>query len=218
MSEARQNPRTPLNLYRDIDYKVEPVWVRSSDAARADVEAFIKVRFAALHDATIRHFMPSLLTLRDAEGVMLAVAGARAAGEETLFLERYLDEPIEHALARVLHTTVERDRVVEVGNLAVAGPGHARLMIIAMTRQLARAGFEWVVFTGGTSLFNSFRRLGLMPRRVAPADPSRLGEECQWWGHYYDDTPFVHVGHIRQGLELLNGNGRLELRRSHHAA
>lgn len=103
---------------------------------------------------------------------------------------------------------MEREGIVEVGNLAAHGAGTARLLIIALTRILAAEGLRWVCFTGTPALINSFRRLGLDPLTLGPADPHRMGAELPEWGSYYDAGPLVMAGEIRGGDRTLAGAGR----------
>src|SRR5690606_25495074 len=115
------------------------------------------------------------------------------------FLERYLDEPVERAIAARAGEPVTRAQVVEVGNLAARGAGTARLLIVALTRILAAEGLRWVSFTGTPALINSFRRLRLHPLKLGVADPRRMGAELAEWGRYYDSGPLVMAGEIPGG-------------------
>ena len=67
---------------------------------RERVESFIAQRFLDVHGARISNFMPTLLALLDEEGNPRAALGVRDAGFEPLFLEYYLDRPVESVLAR----------------------------------------------------------------------------------------------------------------------
>ncbi|MBT2297620.1 thermostable hemolysin [Pseudomonas fluorescens] len=174
---------------------------------RAECEAFIHQRFRQAHGAEIRHFMPELFGLDDADGKLCAVAGVRLAAQGPLFLERYLDDPIEPLIKADADCAVDRGGIVEVGNLAASDTGSARLSIIAITYLLAMGGLEWVAFTGNIGLVNSFHRLGLKPVTLCPADPQRLGEERHLWGSYYESQPWVHVGNIRAGFVHLRDAG-----------
>jgi hypothetical protein len=156
----------------------------------------IRRRFQQEHQAHLTHFMPRLLGLVDANGVLAGAAGCRPAASETLFLERYVDLPIEQAITAVAGEPVARNEVVEVGNLAADSPGCARVLIVALTAWLAGQGYRWVAFTGTRSLLNSFRRLGLTPRVLAPADPARMGDALPQWGRYYTQQPQVVFGEI----------------------
>jgi hypothetical protein len=177
-------------------------------ARRAAVEDFVRARFAAHYQAQVRHFMPRLFALEAADGSLHGAVGCRAAAEQELFLERYLDEPVERVIARRAGARIERDGIVEVGNLAAHGAGTARLLIIALTRILAAEGLRWVCFTGTPGLINSFRRLGLEPLTLGPADPRRMGAELPEWGSYYEAGPLVMAGEIPGGERALAGSGR----------
>ncbi|OPK01185.1 thermostable hemolysin [Pseudomonas veronii] len=177
------------------------------DPQRPAFEAFIQQRFRIAHGADIRHFMPQLFGVSQANGELCAVAGVRLASAEPLFLERYLDHPIEELISAAASQPVDRRAIAEVGNLAASDTGSARLSIIAITWLLAMAGLEWVAFTGNIGLVNSFHRLGLKPVTLCAADPQRLGDERHHWGSYYESQPWVHVGNIRAGFIHLRNMG-----------
>lgn len=177
------------------------------DRQRPVFEAFIQQCFRQAHGADIRHFMPELFGMKDGVGGLCAVAGVRLAAAGPLFLERYLDEPIDALICAATDQAVDRMAIVEVGNLAARDMGSARLSIIAITYVLAMGGLEWVAFTGNTGLVNSFHRLGLKPLPLCAADPARLGEDSHVWGSYYASKPWVHVGNIRAGFIHLRNVG-----------
>lgn len=170
---------------------------------RALLEAFIRERFAEHYGARVRHFMPCLLGLESADGAVRGAVGLRAAGEAPLFLERYLDRPIEQVIAGYSGQPIARRDIVEVGNLAALGAGAARLLIVALTDLLVACGFRWVTFTGTPALLNSFQRLELSPLPLGAADPACLGDEQADWGSYYANHPQVMAG------EILGGHQRL---------
>ena len=76
--------------------------VRAGDAGRADLEACVRTRFAAKHGAAVRTFMPTLIAFRERQGELRGVAGIRGAEEGRLYLEHYLDRPIEERLTASL--------------------------------------------------------------------------------------------------------------------
>jgi hypothetical protein len=84
---------------------------------RARAETFISDIFRCHYDAELSSFAPNLMLLEKNERIA-AVAGWRCAGTERLFLENYLDVPIETAVSRLAGKLVDRQRIVEVGNLA----------------------------------------------------------------------------------------------------
>ena len=191
---------SPLSLHRALPQ--EPL--------RDAFEAFIQQRFNKAHNARIHQFMPELFGLNDAAGSLCAVAGVRTAASGTLFLEHYLNEPVERVIEAYAARPISRKGIVEVGNLAASNLGSARLSIITITWLLAMGGLEWVAFTGNAGLVNSFNRLGLRPVTLCAADPMRLGENRHDWGNYYDTQPNVHVGDIRSGFSHLSHSGVFE--------
>lgn len=209
MIDTEWNTSFPLRFGVDAQHPLALSLAREQDPGRTPVEAFIQDRFAAVHEADIHHFMPELMALRDRQGLLSAAVGARLARSGPLFIEQYLQNPVEHVVSLVAGEWVERRNIVEVGNLAARNAGSARLIIVAMTWLLARRGLEWVVFTGAATLINSFQRLGLEPLLLCDADPEKLGLDQQAWGRYYAQHPHVYAGNIRFGLEQLQASGAL---------
>lgn len=177
---------------------------RADSLGRRAAEAFIRRRFAEAYGARVEHFMPRLFTVADAEGRVCGAFGLRPASSE-LFLEAYLDVPVEQAIARHAGLPVARRHIVEVGHFAGAAPGAVRAMIALLAGQLSREGFRWVVFTGTTGLRNAFDRLGLAPVELASAEASRLPKSNRDdWGSYYDHGPRVAFGCVGEGCAVLS--------------
>jgi hypothetical protein len=174
--------------------------VPSDSPRRAAAEAFIRDVFALRYDAHVPSFTPHLMLLeQDARPV--AAAGWRGAAGSSLYLERYLDEPVEAHIARLAGHPVSRNEVVEVGHLAALKSGAGARMILTLAAHLDRLGFRWVVFTATQELIGIFNKLALPPLALAVADPARLGGEALNWGHYYDTHPVIVAGRIRLALE-----------------
>ncbi|MBB1520648.1 thermostable hemolysin [Aquipseudomonas guryensis] len=210
MHHPEWNTVFPLHFGADPQSQSSLCLVGEQDQQRAAYQHFIHQRFNEAHGARVSHFMPELLGLRTPQAELTAVCGARLARSEELFLEQYLQAPVESVIARLAERPVSRSEIVEVGNLAAISPGNARLIIIAMTCLLARRGLQWVVFTGAATLINSFRRLGLEPLRLCEADPQRLGEQQHDWGQYYAQRPQVFAGNIQLGYRQLCEQGVLQ--------
>lgn len=173
--------------------------VGAQDTHRCEVERFIKRLFRRAYGARIKHFPPYLLSMRQ-DDRLLAALGIRAASSGSLFLERYLDRPIESTLARVFHCPTDRDRIVEVGSLVSGHAGGARALITTLTAYLSGAGYEWVVFTATPTVRNNFVRLGIELTPLVKADKTRLGDEQHEWGSYYETDPVVVVCNVQQGV------------------
>lgn len=161
-------------------------------AGRAEVEQFIAEVFRKAYGATIRRFKPCLMSLRDRDGKLVAACGFRNAVLEPLFLENYLDQPIEALLSEHTGLAVKRSDIVEVGNLSVIEPGMARYLIAAIFSQLHATSKEWAVFTAVPMVRNAFIKIGLDPVILGAPDKSRLpAEEQADWGSYYEQKPQI---------------------------
>jgi hypothetical protein len=173
-------------------------------ADRASAETFISQCFADNFGSRVEAFMPRLFSMRNRNGDICGAFGLRSANRN-LFLEQYLDTPIEKTIAARVGSKVERQVIVEVGHFSGTFPGAVRAMIALLTERLHREGFEWVVFTGTTGLRNAFCRLGLCPLDIQAATADRLPEDARAaWGSYYDHAPRVLVGNIQEGYRAMH--------------
>ena len=177
---------------------------------RQELEKFVHTSFKLAYGAEVHHFMPQLMSLRDAKGELLAVCGLRSAGAEKLFLEAYLDQPVDQILNAKTGKTVAREDIIEVGNLAAFRPGMGRHLIAVLTAHLNEIGAHWVVFTAIPGLRNAFTKLGIELTEIGSADRSRLPAACQsGWGTYYGKNPMVMAGNVPCSYPLLLDNLRL---------
>ena len=174
-------------------------------AERAAAEGFVCAAFLTAYEARVEHFLPTLMALRNDSGRMLAVLGLRETGADSLFLEQYLDRPVEQALSAAVACPVDRASLVEVGNFAVGAAGGGRWLITALTAYLYAAGRSWTVFTCGPELQNAFRRLGVELVDLGAADPGRLSvDERARWGSYYAQKPRVMAANVAQSHQVLS--------------
>ena len=174
---------------------------------RKTVEAFIAQRFLAMHGAQITVFMPQLLVLFDDQGAVQAAVGMRDAGCERLFLEYYLDHPVEQVIAERAappEVTVARDRVVEIGNLASINRHASRRLFKLLARRLSVENYQWAVFTGCSSLQRMFATIGIETINLGRALQSRLPGDQQTWGGYYEDNPQVVAGRVGHGRKVFD--------------
>ena len=100
---------------RDIfHYRPSPVITTHTiigSPRRQEAESFIRSVFAHHYGADVSAFAPNLLLLEQNDRT-IAATGWRAASDESLFLERYLDQPIEQAMAKLAGQPVARERIV----------------------------------------------------------------------------------------------------------
>ena len=159
---------------------------------RAEIERFIGDVFRQAYGAKIKRFKPCLMSLRDQDNKLVAACGFRSAALEPLFLETYLDKPIEAVLTERVGFPVKRGDIVEVGNLSVIEPGMARYLIAAIVAQLHATSKQWAAFTAVPLVRNAFIKMELNPVILGDADKNRLSpEEQAEWGSYYEQKPQI---------------------------
>jgi hypothetical protein len=173
---------------------------------RAALRRFISDKYLKDYGAELHHFAEYLIGLRRTGDPWSAGLGYTLAEAKKLFVEQYLDQPVEIAITTSLGIEVRRDQIVEVGNLAASSAGAARRVIIDTTTLLNRMNRSWVVFTATRSLLNSFLRLGISPVFLARADPARLADRGISWGSYYDTEPQVMIANIHLGFVQLSNH------------
>jgi len=194
MAEQEKTPSAaiPDNVYLHFPEKVR-ISVTGPDAPdRRQQEAFIREKFQLAHNAEIHHFMPEFLTLQNTDNQLVAICGMRSARNQALFLEQYLELPIEQVLSLQTGKAIRRESIIEVGNLAISSPSHIRKLLASLNTHLHTTDAEWVVFTGIASLYNSLIKLNIPMYILANADVIRLpAEQRSAWGSYYHQCPQV---------------------------
>lgn len=201
------NESTPEMLYTaETAYMLRPIaktrryqvneitahTVSKKSACRQEVEAFIHAVFKITYGANVTEFMPTLVALRDENGVLMAAFGMRSAAKEKLFLEQYLDIPIEQLLTEQLGKPITRNEITCIGNLAVSNPRNAGVLIAHVIQHSLDIGIEWCVATAHHSLQNGLVKGGRDVYPLHLADKAHLPlEEQAVWGTYYDQMPQV---------------------------
>jgi len=173
-------------------------YLSASHVLRPQAEDFIKGIFQQHHNAQIRCFLPELFATFDECGNTKSVLGLRYAECELLYLERYLDQPIETLIEQMVHQSVRRTQVVEIGNLASLNSASCKALFSFITQHLQEQKIKWITCTGTSVLRLVFRRLGIKALSVHQADQNRLGDEQYEWGSYYDNDPQVMLINVQE--------------------
>jgi len=163
---------------------------------RAELEAFVGAAFRRGHDATVASFMPTLLSFRGPAGDLRGVIGLRAAAPQALYLEQYLEQPVEAAIAAATGQPVQRTQVVEVGNLAGANCRAAMRMVAQLPGYLLSRDYCWIVFTATRTVRGILESLGAPLVELARADGARVAAGPDRWGRYYEQDPRVLAGFL----------------------
>jgi hypothetical protein len=154
------------------------------DSHRPEMESFVAREFLQQYSATVKKFMPWLLGL-SCDNELIGVAGLRPAAQGQLFIEQYLDRRIEEEVALYTGLPVERDSIIEIGNLAGHYPGVTRALFPLLTELLFKRGYQWGVCNTTPTVQNALMRLGIPIVPMVRALPERLGVERFAWGSYY---------------------------------
>lgn len=170
--------------------------VQAGSPARTELEVFVAEAFRRRHDATVQSFMPTLLSFRDVGGGLRGVIGLRGAARHALYLEQYLEQPVEAAIAAATGQPVERREVVEVGNLAGSNCRTAMRMVALLPAHLLANDYRWIVFTATNAVRGILKGLGAPLVELARADGSRVADGPDRWGRYYDTDPRVLAGYL----------------------
>jgi hypothetical protein len=163
---------------------------------RPELEAFVQQAFARKHGAAVASFMPTLLSFRDPAGDLRGVIGLRGAGPQPLYLEQYLGQPVEAAIAALVGTAVPRSAVVEVGNLAGANCRAAMRMVAALPSYLLSRDYRWIVFTATSAVRGILQGFGAPLVELARADQACVTNDTDRWGRYYENDPRVLAGYL----------------------
>lgn len=167
--------------------------------AEADL-SLVCERYADVFGASIQPSHRAYFSQND-KNRTLAMLGYTRARDSELFLERYLDAPVEQHIARAFGCNPGRDRIVELGNLA-ACDGNALVRLWGRAANDLGSEMEFAVATLTAPLRAMFRRIGLPIRVLAPATFACASAES--WGSYYDHDPQVCAGRITEGQQAID--------------
>lgn len=163
---------------------------------RRRLEAEIRERYAHHFGARIEGFMPWLLRFAPAWTGPSGVIGLRPADGGRLYLEAYLNQPIERHVESLIGRPVARSAIVEIGQLAVE---HRRVVVPlfrALVPYLHDQGYRWVCFTATGPVRALLARAGLAGTEIGVAAEARVAGRGEEWGSYYRHDPRVIVGDL----------------------
>jgi hypothetical protein len=131
-----------------------------------------------------------------------AALGFRRAAGQRLFLECYLDEPIESLASAALGRQVTRESIVEIGNFAADNALSMIALWGTVSNDLAQ-DCDLAVATLTLPLRRMFRRVGIPFQVLGEAEAHRLPPESGSWGAYYDLAPQVCLGEIAKAQQAI---------------
>lgn len=167
-----------------------------SHANRPEVERLIEDVYSRVYGGSIKEHYPILLSACDDAGRVMAAVGLRDADREPLFLERYLNAPIQTVMTSVFGKDIDRRHIVEIGNLVSLHSGVSIHVFGAVAICLKQLGYTHAAVTATSSLHRSLIRLGIAACVVADADAERLADKGANWGTYYECKPKILVASV----------------------
>ncbi len=207
-----RHPRIPepaRHVHVGLDDRLRPGRLRShriGDPGRAAVERFVAEVYAERYGARIPSWAPELVSV-EVDGRIVAAAGWRD-GRAPLYLERYLDEPIDGRIARCTGgPRPDRARIAEVGHLAAVRAGEGRRLMRVLGLRLASLGYAWIASTATPGVRVAFERMGVQVVELGPATAEAAGPHAGAWGRYYDRGPTVVAGELAGNLARVARRG-----------
>lgn len=171
---------------------------------REFLEAYIRQRYHQFYGAELSVFAPFLYACWQGR-YLRAVLGLQPAVSGSLLIESYLQESVETLASRLTGTAVQREQIIEIGNLA-GNQGGSQLLFILLTELLYQAGYAWATFTATAQVSSLLQRLGFKPYHLGNADPDKLGTAANKWGTYYENSPAVLLGDVIGARRILQQN------------
>ena len=163
---------------------------------------FSREQYGKHFSCELNQFYPAMFCLyRDA--VMVACCGFRSAGDEPLFLEQYLDQPIETSIqtGSVIERRLQRQEIVEIGGLAVLSRNEALAFMVRLAPQFLALGFSHATCTVTAPVRKCLSKLGIASVYLAAAKPERVSQTDNAWGRYYSLSPVVLAGEIQPAID-----------------
>ena len=161
---------------------------------------FISKAYELEFGASIEVNYPTLISVYDGCGKILAAVGLRRAGDEPLFLEQYIKQPLESALFPFAPHDINRKAIAELGSFATSRSSASIYLMGATAAYLVMQKVEYASVTATDKLVRLFGLFNFDIRVICPAQKSALHCNDVDWGSYYDCNPQVAIGSVQQCL------------------
>lgn len=160
-----------------------------------EIQAFIQKEYLKYFNAQISVDMPILVAYYES-GILVGAMGLRPAVNNILFLEQYLEKPIEACVANLSGIPVKRNTILEVGNLALKDKQVASFVIPTFMSVVYEMKYTWCALSATNEIARLFENLGLKSSVLAMCDPTKIVQDDNDWGTYYSYEPKVIVGNL----------------------
>ncbi|TNF36452.1 MAG: hypothetical protein EP312_01135, partial [Gammaproteobacteria bacterium] len=155
------------------------------------------------YQADVSSFLPWLVGVYDKD-TLSAAAGFRFASDTPLYLEHYLDQPIEEALSHLPGLHARREQITEIGNLAGTRHDAVQQLFVILACLMQASGVTVTACTANPAVRALFREMKLPFKPLCTAAASRLGTSATQWGDYYRRTCVVMAANIGEVIDSLS--------------
>ncbi len=162
--------------------------VNRKHLARDAVERLILSVYARRYGAWLTQLPEQLAAVFSDTGRPVCAAGIRTASNG-FFSECYLDWPVEDCIAIRLGKSVDRERVLEVTNLAGSG-GFVRALLAFINDYGVQAGMQWGLCTVTSAVGCQLDLSASTILDLGAAVATRVSRPTAW-GNYYEHQPRV---------------------------
>lgn len=156
------------------------------DVERPQIELFIQQGFQKVYGAQISVTMPTLLAIKN--GAFKAALGIRSANQ-ALFIEQYLNSPIEHVLTTE-GLSVAREHIVEIGHLYSNKSRFALPLLLTAGVSLFVNEYRCIAFCATSQVRQMLHTAGIAVIDIGEANKAKVSSTDDW-GSYYDTAPRV---------------------------
>lgn len=182
---------------------------RSTEAWESCVQ-LVRQRYATSFDAQVHPDPDAFMvgysdTTSARSNDIAACAGLTFASNASFFSERYLDARIEDCIQGLTGVKPDRQRIVEIGQLASKHNGSGKEIIRTAPVMMWCLGMHYIMCTATRSLIGTFQNLKIPFAPLQAASRDRLSAaERERWGSYYDEQPVVGVIPLNQIASLFS--------------
>lgn len=170
------------------------------DSQYEQVCQFARQAYEKRLSCELEHYYPAYLVYGNSQEIY-AVVGMRCAIDEPLFIEHYLDKPIEQLLDG---GRTDRADIVELGCFAANDTRSAFHLMAGSAAYLQSKGFGYVVCAANRSIQRCLSKLNIPVDILGNVDPSRVPGGADAWGNYYEGDPRIMAGSIHAGCEAIH--------------
>ena len=134
------------------DNQLEFKTYTQQDRGRVAVEQYIAESYAQHFSASLMSLMPILVCANRPGQAAHLFFGIRSAGKQSLYLENYLNEPVEQALmgavqAKFDSRPIDRNAILEIGNMVISDTSSIQDDLTSIALFCHEMGYQHVVCT-----------------------------------------------------------------------